>query len=113
MMRAVAGQKPFWMTLQIAFSGVANQGRTLKFPTFAEQRFMAWEAIINGARGLTWFGGGLPETLNERDRPLVFKCTYFDSVMRSLLNPRGRSRSFKVSGRPPPNQVSPRAPLMI
>jgi hypothetical protein len=89
MMRAVAGEKPFWMTLQIAFSGVAKPGRTLRFPTFPEQRFMAYEAIINGARGLTYFGGGLPQTLNERDKPLGFNWTYFDRVMRPLFEEIG------------------------
>jgi hypothetical protein len=89
MMKQVAGEKPFWMTLQIAFSGVVKPGRTLRFPTFPEQRFMAYEAIINGARGLTYFGGGLPQTLNERDKPLGFNWTYFDRVMRPLLEEIG------------------------
>jgi hypothetical protein len=89
MMRAVAGPKPFWMTLQIAFSGVAKPGRTLRFPTFPEQRFMTYEAIINGARGLTYFGGGLPQTLNECDKPLGFNWTYFDRVMRPLFDELG------------------------
>ena len=89
MMRQVAGEKPFWMTLQIAFSGVVKPGRTLRFPTFPEQRFMAYEAIINGARGLTYFGGGLPQTLNERDKPLGFNWTYFDRVMRPLFDELG------------------------
>ncbi|HOS74545.1 MAG TPA: hypothetical protein P5037_10620 [Candidatus Paceibacterota bacterium] len=91
LMKRVAGEKPFWMTLQIAFSGVVKPGRTLRFPTFPEQRFMAYEAIINGARGLTYFGGGLPQTLNSRDQPLGFNWTYFDRVMRPLfaeLGPR-------------------------
>ncbi len=89
MMKSVAGEKPFWMTLQIAFSGVVKPGRTLRFPTFPEQRFMAYEAIINGARGLTYFGGGLPQTLNERDKPLGFNWTYFDRVMRPLFEEIG------------------------
>jgi hypothetical protein len=89
MMKAVAGEKPFWMTLQIAFSGVVKPGRTLRFPTFPEQRFMAYEAIINGARGLTYFGGGLSQTLNERDKPLGFNWTYFDRVMRPLFEEIG------------------------
>ena len=89
MMKQVAGEKPFWMTLQIAFSGVVKPGRTLRFPTFPEQRFMAYEAIINGARGLTYFGGGLPQTLNERDKPLGFNWTYFDRVMRPLFDEIG------------------------
>lgn len=88
-MKQVAGEKPFWMTLQIAFSGVVKPGRTLRFPTFPEQRFMAYEAIINGARGLTYFGGGLPQTLNERDKPLGFNWTYFDRVMRPLFEEIG------------------------
>jgi hypothetical protein len=89
MMGDIAGQKPFWMTLQIAFSGVVKPGRTLRFPTFPEQRFMAYEAIVNGARGLTYFGGGLPQTLNERDQPLGFNWTYFDRVMRPLFQEVG------------------------
>ncbi len=89
MMKQVAGEKPFWMTLQIAFSGVVKPGRTLRFPTFPEQRFMAYEAIINGARGLTYFGGGLPQTLNERDKPRGFNWTYFDRVMRPLFEEIG------------------------
>ena len=89
MMKTVAGKKPFWMTLQIAFSGVVKPGRTLRFPTFPEQRFMAYEAIINGARGLTYFGGGLPQTLNQRDQPLGFNWTYFDRVMRPLFDELG------------------------
>ncbi len=89
LMKQVAGDKPFWMTLQIAFSGVVKPGRTLRFPTFPDQRFMAYEAIINGARGLTYFGGGLPQTLNERDKPLGFNWTYFDRVMRPLFDELG------------------------
>jgi hypothetical protein len=117
-MREVAGPKPFWMTLQIAFSGVVKPGRTLRFPTFPEQRFMAYEAIINGARGLTYFGGGLPQTLNERDEPLGFNWTYFDHVMRPLFEELGRKSpimpallapdsrlQIKVSAESPPKRA--------
>jgi hypothetical protein len=47
-----ADKKPFWMVLQICFSGVAKPGATLRFPTFAEQRYMSYQSIIAGARGL-------------------------------------------------------------
>jgi hypothetical protein len=89
MMREVAGKKPIWMTLQIAFSGVVKPGKTLRMPTFPEQRFMAYQAIINGSRGLTYFGGGLPQTLNERDKELGFNWTYWDKIMRPLLEEIG------------------------
>lgn len=89
MMREVAGKKPFWMTLQIAFSGTVKPERTLRMPTFPEQRFMAYEAIINGSRGLTYFGGGLEKTLNDRDKPLGYNWTYFDKIMRPLFDEIG------------------------
>ncbi len=88
-MKEVAGKKPFWMTLQIAFSGVVKPEKTLRFPTFPEQRFMAYEAIINGARGLVYFGGGLPQTLNDRDKQYGFNWTYFDKVMRPIFDEIG------------------------
>jgi hypothetical protein len=58
MVQAAKG-KPVWMTLQIAWSGVTAEGATLRFPTFAEERFMAYQAIVRGARGLAFFGGHL------------------------------------------------------
>jgi hypothetical protein len=118
MMKQAAGEKPFWMTLQIAFSGVAKPGRTLRFPTFPEQRFTAYEAIINGARGLTYFGGGIPQTLNERDKPLGYNWTYFDRVMRPLFDELGpkspiiaallapnSNLAVKVVAEPPPKRA--------
>ena len=89
MMREVAGPKPFWMTLQIAFSGTTPPRGVLRFPSFFDQRFMAYEAIINGSRGLTFFGGGLLPTLNERDRKLGWNWTYWERVMKPLLQELG------------------------
>lgn len=85
MMREVAGPKPFWMTLQIAFSGTTPPKGIIRFPTFFEQRFMSYEAIINGSRGLTFFGGGLLPTLNQRDRKLGWNWTYWERVLKPLL----------------------------
>ncbi|HZV36314.1 MAG TPA: hypothetical protein VFB72_17185, partial [Verrucomicrobiae bacterium] len=47
MMDVTEGKKPVWMVLQIAWSGVVQPGKTLRFPTFPEERFMTYEAIIN------------------------------------------------------------------
>ena len=91
MMRAVAGRKPFWMTLQIAYSGTTPPKGIIRFPTFFEQRFMAYEAIINGSRGLTFFGGGLLPTLNERDQAFGWNWTYWERVMKPLLQELGPS----------------------
>jgi hypothetical protein len=85
----VEGKKPFWMTLQIAFSGTVKPGKTLRFPTFPEQRFMTYQAIINGARGIVFFGGQLPQTLNERDAALGWNWTYWDHVLRRVVEEIG------------------------
>ena len=43
--------KPVWMTLQIAWSGVSRPGRnTLRYPSFPEQRYMSYAAVIHGAQ---------------------------------------------------------------
>ena len=49
-MEAAQDKQAVWMTLQIAWSGVVNEGRQLTFPTFPQERFMAYQAIIHGAR---------------------------------------------------------------
>ena len=57
-------RKAIWMTLQIAWSGVLPPQHPLVFPTFPQARFMAYDAIIAGARGLFFFGGHLPHAMN-------------------------------------------------
>lgn len=83
---AAAGQgKPVWMTLQVAWGGTATPGKVLRYPTFAQQRYMAYAAIINGARGLNYQGPALPLTLNKTDAPLGWNWTYWHKVMRALF----------------------------
>jgi hypothetical protein len=77
--------KPVWMTLQIAWGGVASEGKTLRFPSFEQSRYMAYAAIINGARGINYQGGALPTTLNERDMKLGWNWTFWENVMRRLV----------------------------
>jgi len=77
--------KPVWMTLQISWSGVGKPGKTLRYPTFFQERFMTYQAIIDGARGINYFGGGSLQTLNERDRKLGFNWTFWDRILKPLL----------------------------
>jgi len=78
--------RPIVMCLQVCFSGVANPERTLRFPTFPEQRYMSYQAIINGARGLLDFGADYQACLNERDRALGWNWTYYDRVLKPVLD---------------------------
>ncbi len=79
------GRKPFWMVLQICWSGVIKPGRTLRFPTFPEERYMTYQSIINGARGLVYFGGNVEAGMNERDQKLGWNWTFYGRVLKPLL----------------------------
>jgi hypothetical protein len=85
MMEVAEGKMPVWMTLQIAWSGVIKEGKTLRFPTFAEQRFMTYQAIINGARGLIYFGGHIPKAMSDEDKPLGWNWRFWNRVLRPVI----------------------------
>ena len=79
-------QKPAMMILQICWSGVTKPGATLRFPTFFEERYMTYQAIIDGARGLVYFGGNIPVSLNDRDTPYGWNWTFYENVLKPVLD---------------------------
>jgi len=81
--RATA-RKAIWTTLQIAWSGVLPP-HPLVFPTLQQARFMAYDAIIAGARGLFFFGGQLEEAMSPEDRRRGWNWRYWNRVQRPLL----------------------------
>ena len=88
MVRA-AGGKPVWMTLQIAWSGVVpteqHPGNVPRFPTLNQERFMAYQAIVHGARGLVFFGGHLTRIARPADARAGWNWTFWERVLRPLL----------------------------
>jgi hypothetical protein len=81
--RASAG-KAIWTTLQIAWSGVFPPHQVV-FPTLQQARFMAYDAVVAGARGLFFFGGQFKQVMNAADRRRGWNWTYWDRVQRPLL----------------------------
>jgi hypothetical protein len=83
------GGKPVWMTLQIAWSGViqnqTNPGHVPRFPTLHEERFMAYQAIIAGARGLVFYGGQFTTVMRPRDAQLGWNWFFWQTVLHPLL----------------------------
>jgi hypothetical protein len=88
-MRTAAGPKAVWMTLQIAWSGVApttaNPFRVPRFPSLHDERFMAYQAIASGARGLTFFGGHLTQVCTPDDAALGWNWRFWTRVLRPLI----------------------------
>lgn len=89
-MRAAAGAKPVWTTLQIAWSGtVTSASRPAvvpRFPTLHEERFMAYQAVVAGARGLMFFGGHLTQNLRPVDAEAGWNWTFWNLVLRPLVS---------------------------
>jgi hypothetical protein len=88
-MRTAAGTKPIWMTLQIAWSGVSpsvdHPDVVPRFPSLRQERFMAYEAIIEGARGLAFFGGHITEVCVPADAAAGWNWTFWREVLRPLV----------------------------
>ena len=85
--RIVQQTKPtqtIWTTLQIAWSGVLPPRNQLVFPTLQQARFMAYDAIVAGARGLFFFGGHLRQSMTPHDRVRGFNWTYWRNVQKPL-----------------------------
>jgi hypothetical protein len=77
-------RKAIWTILQIAWSGVLPPHRLL-FPTLPQARFMAYDAVVAGARGLFFFGGHLRQAMSPADRARGWNWTYWQRVQRLLL----------------------------
>jgi hypothetical protein len=88
MVRA-AGGKPVWMTLQVAWSGVIpsqqHPANVPRFPSLRQERFMAYQAIVHGARGLSFFGGHLTAIARPADAQLGWNWTFWTQVLQPLL----------------------------
>jgi hypothetical protein len=78
-------RRAIWTTLQIAWSGVLPP-HPVVFPTLQQARFMAYDAIVSGARGLFFFGGHLTQVMNAADRARGWNWTYWTAVQRPLLD---------------------------
>jgi hypothetical protein len=89
-MVAAAGSKPVWTTLQIAWSGIApsktEPERVPRFPSLHDERFMAYQAIVAGARGLVFFGGHMTQVMTPRDAELGWNWTFWELVLRPLVS---------------------------
>jgi len=79
-------------TLQICFSGSDDPAGSGDFvlPTHRQARFMVYDAIINGARGVIFFGGDNPHCLLPGDAGLGWNWTFWNNVLKRLVAEIGR-----------------------
>ena len=54
--QAIGRDKPVWMVIQAFSWHTIKSERTRLYPSFAQSRFMAYDAIAHGARGILYWG---------------------------------------------------------
>jgi hypothetical protein len=77
--------KEHWTTLQIAWSGVLPPEHVPIFPTLRQERFMAYQAIIAGARGLVFFGGDITKAMSPEDAKAGWNWTFWRQVLKPVV----------------------------
>ena len=56
----IAGRgRPVWMVLQAFSWHTAHETRTRRYPSFKESRFMAYDTLVHGARGILYWGSNM------------------------------------------------------
>ena len=92
-MVAAAGGKPVWLTLQIAWVGTAaSQSKPDVipcYPSLAQERFMAYQAIVNGARGLAFFGGHLTQVCSPEDASHGWNWSFWRQALKPVVSQLG------------------------
>jgi hypothetical protein len=78
-----------WTTLGICWRWSYDAFGNFALPTRREQRYMIYDAIVNGARGLAFYGGNLPQCWNASDAKHRWSWTYWESVLEPLVREIG------------------------
>ena len=77
---------PVWTTIQICASGSVDKttgGYVL--PTFQQERYMAYDAIVNGARALTFYGGDNKGCFSGSDATYGWNWSFWQNVLEPLV----------------------------
>jgi hypothetical protein len=75
-----------WTTLQVCASGSSgpNEGEFV-LPTKRQERYMIYDAILNGARNLAFYGGNIYRCWNATDEQYGWSWTFWDGVLKDLI----------------------------
>jgi hypothetical protein len=74
-----------WTTLEICASGSHGPVGNYVLPTRAQERYMIYDAIINGARGLSFFGGDNTACWDSNDQAHSWNWTFWYTTLKPLL----------------------------
>jgi hypothetical protein len=82
-----------WSTLQICSSGSYDSSGNFVLPTRLQERYMIYDAIINGARNLAFYGGNNANCWNSNDTTYGWNWTFWNGVLKGLIQEINASSS--------------------
>jgi hypothetical protein len=83
---AVSPGEPIWTTLQICASGSYDSSTgAYVLPTFQQERYMAYDSILNGATALAFYGGTIAGCWNQSDSQYGWNWTFWQTVLKPLV----------------------------
>jgi hypothetical protein len=90
LIESVTPNRVVWTTLQICFSGSDDPtiGQYV-LPTREQERYMIYDAILNGARALNFFGGSAPVCHSPLDAAHGWNWTFWETVLEGLVREIG------------------------
>ncbi len=83
---SIAPLQPVWTTIQICASGsVDHSTGAYILPTYLQERYMAYDAILNGAKALTFYGGNNTNCFSGSDATYGWNWSFWQSVLEPLV----------------------------
>jgi hypothetical protein len=74
-----------WTTLQICWSWSYDAEGNFALPSRREERYMIYDAILNGARNLAFYGGQNPSCWSSSDSVYRWNWTFWNDVLAGLV----------------------------
>ena len=77
---------PVWTTIQICSSGSVDKTTgNYVVPTYQQERYMAYDAIVNGAKALTFFGGTIAGCFSGSDATYGWNWSFWQTVLEPVV----------------------------
>jgi hypothetical protein len=100
-LRLATPRQAVWTTLQICWRWSYDAAGGVALPTREQQRFMIYDAIVNGARALAFYGGQNPKCWGRLDAAGGWNWTYWERVLEPLVREISAASSLAPALRNP------------
>ena len=83
---SISSQSPVWTTIQICASGSIDKATgNYVVPTYQQERYMAYDSILNGAKALTFFGGNNSGCFSAGDATYGWNWSFWQTVLQPVV----------------------------